>query len=342
MTTSDQIWLRPVGGDPPHEFQLAGGWTGFSQLDVLSRDCAPQRLPAAALPEIWPETEATLARLTARRPDIAGMDWSRPRIMGIVNTTPDSFSNGGALPTAETAIQHGLALAAAGADLLDIGGESTRPGAEPVEVSQEIDRVLPVIERLVAAECPIPISIDTRKAAVAAAALAAGARIVNDVSAMTYDPDMVGVARRAEGVCLMHALGDPRTMQQDPRYDDVLLDVHDYLAERVEAAVAAGIDRARIIVDPGIGFGKTMAHNLCLIRGMGVFHGLGCVVLLGASRKSFIGRLSGQTIAARRAAGSVAAALAGVAAGVQMLRVHDVAETVQALGVWQAVSEVER
>lgn len=333
------FWLRPVQGDPPHEFQIAGGWAGFSQLDVLRRDRSVERLPVSAVLALWPAADQTVRRMTSPRPAIAGLDFARTRVMGIVNLTPDSFSDGGSLPRAVDGIDHGLALAEAGADILDIGGESTRPGARPVGTQAEIDRVVPVIEGLIAGGCPVPISIDTRKAAVARAALAAGARIINDVSAMTYDPDMAAAARTAEGLCLMHALGDPRTMQQDPRYEDVLLDIYEYLASRIAAAEAGGIERSRILIDPGIGFGKTVEHNLGLLRGLGLFHGLGCPVLLGVSRKAFIGRLSGQDVAARRAPGSVAAGLAGITRGAQVLRVHDVAETVQALRVWHALDE---
>jgi dihydropteroate synthase len=234
-------------------------------------------------------------------------------------------------------VAHGLALAGAGADILDVGGESTRPGAEPVPEAEERARVLPVIEGIVRAGCPAPVSVDTRKAGVARAALDAGARIVNDVSAMTHDPEMAAAAAGAEGLVLMHALGDPRTMQDAPAYDDVLLDIHDFLEARIAAAEAAGIPRARIVADPGIGFGKTLDHNVRLIARLSLYHGLGCPVLLGASRKRFIGRLSGVAEAGERVAGSVAAALAGAAQGAQILRVHDVAETRQALAVWQGI-----
>ena len=338
-TDSDPIWLRPVPCEPPHAHRIAGGWAGFSEIDVLRRDRAAERLPADAIAPLWPGSAETVGRIQGARAPIAGLDLSRPNVMGIVNVTPDSFSDGGQHQDVDRAIAHGLSMAAAGADILDIGGESTRPGAMPVPPSEEADRVLPVIEGLIAKGCDTPISIDTRNAEVASAALAAGARIVNDVSAMTHDGDMVGVAARADGVCLMHALGDPRTMQNDPRYDDVLLDVFEYLAGRVEAAEKASIERARIIVDPGIGFGKTLQHNLDLIRGLSLFHGLGCPILLGLSRKGFIGRLSGAEKAADRVAGSVAGALRGVMMGAQILRVHDVDETVQALRVWQAVCE---
>jgi dihydropteroate synthase len=236
-------------------------------------------------------------------------------------------------------VAHGLELVRAGADLLDIGGESTRPGSDPTGTAEECDRVLPVIEGLVAAACPVPISVDTRKAAVMRLGLATGARMINDVSALTHDPEAAAAAAGAEAVCLMHARGEPKTMQDDPVYDDVVLDVYDYLSERIAAAESAGIARAGIVVDPGIGFGKTLQHNLALIRRLSLLQGLGCPVLLGVSRKGFVGRLSGEATPDRRAAGSIAAGLAGLGQGVQMLRAHDVAETVQAVRVWRALEE---
>jgi dihydropteroate synthase len=231
---------------------------------------------------------------------------------------------------------------ARGADVLDIGGESTRPGAAEVELAEEVARTAPVIAALRAGGLGVLISIDTRKAAVAKAALAAGAGIVNDVAAMGFDPAMAGVVAAAGApIILMHAVKTPATMQDDPRYDDVLLDVYDFLKDRIAVAEAAGIPLARIMVDPGIGFGKTAAHNLTLIRGLSLFHDLGVPVLLGASRKRFIGTIGGEDQADRRMPGSVAVALAGVAQGAQVLRVHDVAETRQALRLWQAVNGVD-
>jgi dihydropteroate synthase len=258
--------------------------------------------------------------------------------MGIVNVTPDSFSDGGRWLDAGAAIAHGLQLEAEGADLLDIGGESTRPGADPVELDEELRRVIPVIAGL-ARQVRIPISIDTRNGEVMRRAADAGARIINDVAALAHDADAVRVAAETGlPVVLMHAQGDPRTMQLDPRYDDVVLDVYDWLEARVAACEAAGIGRERIVVDPGIGFGKTVEHNLALLGSLGILHGLGCPILLGASRKSFIGRLVGGVPAPERVPGSVAAALLGAAQGVQVLRVHDVAATRQALAVWEAAA----
>lgn len=310
---------------------------GFREVEVLARGAAPEILPADAVAALWPGGAVALERASAPRPCMLGLAPDRPRVMGVVNVTPDSFSDGGLHATAGAAVAHGMALARAGADLLDVGGESTRPGSDPTGITEESDRVLPVVEGLVAAGCPVPISVDTRKAAVMRAALAAGARMVNDVSALTHDRDAAGAAAGAEAVCLMHARGDPKTMQDAPVYDDVVLDVYDYLADRVAAAESAGLPRARIVVDPGIGFGKTVEHNLALIRRLSLLHGLGCPVLLGVSRKGFVGRISGEEAPHRRAAGSIAAGLAGLAQGVQVLRAHDVAETVQAVRVWQAL-----
>ncbi|MFQ6554255.1 dihydropteroate synthase [Aestuariibius insulae] len=258
----------------------------------------------------------------------------QPRLMGVVNATPDSFSDGGQ-HLGEAAITHGLALMKEGADLLDIGGESTRPGAEPVPEDEESRRVLPVVEALAA---HAPVSVDTRKAGVARGALAKGATLINDVSALTYDKAMASVIAGAEApVCLMHSAGDPKTMQDDPTYEDVLLDVYDALADRVDAAQIAGIARSRIVVDPGIGFGKTEAHNLALLKRLSLFHGLGCPILLGVSRKGFIGRIGGEPVPDRRVPGSVAVALHGIRQGVQITRVHDMAATRQAMALQLAL-----
>ena len=277
-----------------------------------------------------------LARFTARRPSLLGLPMDRAQIMGILNVTPDSFSDGGMDGTAEEAALRGRRLMKEGADILDIGGESTRPGSRLVADGEETSRTQPVIRALAG----MPISIDTRKVAVARAAIRAGASLVNDVSGLTHDPEMMPlVVDNGLPVCIMHTQGDPQTMQDDPSYEDVLLDVYDFLEEQVETLVAAGLPRKKIIVDPGIGFGKTQAHNLALLSGLSLFHGLGCPILLGVSRKGFIGRIGGAPEARDRAPGSIAVALAGVAQGVQILRVHDVAATRQALALWQAVEQ---
>lgn len=268
---------------------------------------------------------------------ICGLTLDRPRIMGILNVTPDSFSDGGDLASVSAAVARAKAMVAA--DILDIGGESTRPGAEAVTVTDEIARVVPVIAALRSEGIATPISIDTRKAEVARAALDAGADMVNDVSAFRYDPALADlVAERAVPACLMHSKGDPATMHLNPTYDDVVAEVMDHLAERLAFAQSRGVALDKLVVDPGIGFAKTLAHNLDLLRALPRFHAFGAAVLLGVSRKKFIGTIGGADMAKDRMPGSVAVALHGVAQGVQILRVHDVAETAQALALWQAVT----
>lgn len=280
------------------------------------------------------------ADLTSVPAPLCGLDWGVPRIMGILNVTPDSFSDGGHFAGFDAARAHAAQLVAEGADILDIGGESTRPGAVEVPVTDEIARTVPLIRALRRDGITVPISIDTRKATVAAAAIEAGADFVNDVSALTWDRDMGRVVAQAGvPICLMHAQGTPQTMQIDPKYDDVVLDVHDWLADAKARAEDAGIAPAQVILDPGIGFGKTLEHNLALIQRLGMLHDLGCVILLGASRKRFIGTLSGVEAARERMAGSLAVALHGAAQGAQILRVHDVAQTRQALALWQALND---
>lgn len=263
---------------------------------------------------------------------------ARPRIMGIVNVTPDSFSDGGTHFDANAAIAHARKLVEDGAHILDIGGESTRPGAEAISIGEECARVVPVIEGC--RDLGVDISIDSRKKAVMAAAVRAGATMINDVSALEYDPESLEfVAETGLPVCLMHSLADPKIMQDNPVYDDVVAEVMAYLQGRIAICEAAGIPRAKIIVDPGIGFGKTVDHNLSLIRALPSFAALGCDILLGASRKAFIGRLTGEPVAGRRVIGSVAVALYGAHSGVRILRVHDVKETRQALQIWQAIED---
>lgn len=334
-------YFRPIpcAAGLPGARPLAGGLFGFREVEVLARNQAPERLPAEAVPALWPASAIALERAEGARAPLLDLSLDRPRLMGIINMTNDSFSDGGQFKGPEAAIAHGLALAEAGADILDIGGESTRPGSDPVPVDEEIARVVPVIEGLIAAGCTAPISIDTRNAPTMRAALAAGARMINDVSALSHDPDAAEAAAQAEAVCLMHAQGDPKTMQDNPVYDHVLLDVFDFLEERIATAEAAGIPRARLVVDPGIGFGKTAEHNLDLIRSLSLYQTLGAAVLLGVSRKASIGRISQEPEARRRAPGSIAAGLAGLGQGAQILRVHDVRETAQAVRVWQVIEE---
>ncbi|WP_313135289.1 dihydropteroate synthase [Paracoccus jeotgali] len=321
-----EFYWRPI---PVSEgaLPLAGGWLRFDHVERLSRHAPPQILPASAAPA------DVLARLTTPRPPIMGLALDRPLIMGVVNATPDSFSDGGL----HQPLPRGTALIEQGADLLDIGGESTRPGAADISEADELSRILPTITAL-SSRCPI--SVDTRKAGVAGPAIRAGAGMVNDVSGLDFDPALAGVvADRGVALCLMHAQGVPATMQNDPRYDDVLLDVYDALHERLNRTLAAGVPRARIVLDPGIGFGKTTAHNLAILARIGLFHALGCPVLLGVSRKRFIGEIGQAPDPLDRAPGTLALTLAAVAQGVQMHRVHDVAVVRQGLALWRAVTE---
>jgi len=276
-----------------------------------------------ARPKIW--------RLRTRELDLS----NRPLLMGIVNVTPDSFSDGGKWSDTEQAVQHALRLLADGADILDIGGESTRPYSQPVSLAEELDRVIPVIERL-AKETSTPISIDTSKAAVAAAALAAGAEVINDVTGLHGDPEMISVASSSgAGVCAMHMQGTPQTMQDNPHYEDVVHEIRDYLAHTRDWLVAGRIDLARICLDPGIGFGKTHAHNLTLVREIAAFHSLGTPLLVGHSRKGFIGKLLGNPDL-NRDAGTLGISLYLASQGVQVIRVHEVAQTRQAMETFLA------
>lgn len=327
---------------------LAGGTLAFALCEVLHRGPDSIERTIFSLSELksliqeGDEAGASIAesikRVSAPRPPFAGLDLDRPRLMGVLNVTPDSFSDGGDHAEPAAAIRHGRALAAAGADILDIGGESTRPGADPITVEEELRRVRPVLEGL--KDSGRLLSIDTRHAKVMAAALDAGVRIVNDVTALAGDPESLPlVAARGASVVLMHMQGEPKTMQDDPRYGCAPLDVFDALAARVEACLAAGIPRARIAVDPGIGFGKTAEHNLEILENLSLFHGLGVALMLGASRKRFtIGRSSSEPASAppkERLGGSLAAALAALDQGAQLLRIHDVKETRQAVAIWR-------
>jgi dihydropteroate synthase len=361
-----EIYVRPTGlfpasgqsvgqpNDQPNSdaeevrggFRLAGGWLDFSALDIYERNGARVDRRITGLGEFF---EKDWGRRTLNASDmfeamlsprgrLAGLPFDRPRLMGIVNVTPDSFSDGGKLGTAQAAIEHAFRLEEEGADILDIGGESTRPGATPTTVAEELARVIPVIEGL-AGKTRSLLSIDTRNSAVMRAAAEAGCDLINDVSALTHDKEALEtVAETGLPVVLMHAQGDPRTMQEQPVYDHVLLDVFDYLEARVEACLRAGIQRSKLIVDPGIGFGKTLEHNLSLLAGASLFHGLGVPVLIGASRKGMIGALTGVKNPDERVHGSVGVALAAASQGCQIVRVHDVAATRQALTVWMAAT----
>jgi dihydropteroate synthase len=258
----------------------------------------------------------------------------RPLVMGVVNVTPDSFSDGGLYASAQQAVAHARRLVEEGADILDIGGESTRPGSARVALDEERQRVLPVLEAL--AGCGVPLSVDTRKPELMAEAIAAGAAMVNDVTALRAPAALAAVARAPVAVCLMHMQGEPGTMQENPTYQDVVREVREYLAQRVAAVERAGIARDRIVADPGFGFGKSIEHNLALLRSLGEFRLLGVALMAGLSRKAMLGRLTGRE-PRERVHASVAAALLAVQNGAQIVRVHDVAATRDALAVWRAV-----
>jgi len=355
-----RLYLRPTAfvdapfGLDGQAARLAGGMLWFSAVEIVGRVGARRTVSQLVPIERLDQARAALpagrrdrfdrlwSRLVAARPPLdlgpRRLRFDEPSVMGILNATPDSFSDGGRFADPQAAVAAGVDMAAAGAAIVDLGAESTRPGAAPLWEGDEIARLEPVLRGLSAAG--LLVSVDTRKAAVMRTALDLGARIVNDVSALTFDDRSLPlVAASGCPVVLMHHRGDPRTMQDDPRYDDVLLDVFDWLDARVEACVAAGVARERIVVDPGIGFGKTLRHNADLLNGLSMLHGIGCPLLLGASRKRFIGALSNEAPADRRLGGSVAVAVAALAQGVQVLRVHDVAETVQAMRVWRGLRD---
>jgi dihydropteroate synthase len=323
---------------------LAGGRLSFAALDVLTRASPETKRRTIVLGDAfsgdWGREALAAAdilqELSSQRSRFAGLSLDRPRIMGIINVTPDSFSDGGEHATVEAAIAHGVRLVAEGAEILDIGGESTRPNADVVPLDEELRRVIPVIEGL-RARTEAVISIDTRNSEVMRRAAAAGADVLNDVSAFTHDPEALAVAAETGlPVIVMHAQGDPKTMNDDPQYEDVVLDVFDYLESRVQACVAAGIPKAKIVADPGVGFGKHLHHNVAVMAGLSLYHGLGVPILLGASRKKMIGQLCDVDDAKDRMPGSLACVIAGAAAGVQIVRVHDVKETKQAIEVWRA------
>lgn len=308
---------------------IAGGNAWFTHAEVLSRSNASKVIPADEIPK------DVLNNIYQPRAPFAGLDMGRVHVMGVLNTTPDSFSDGGLHEGVDDAVTRGHQMLDQGASIVDVGGESTRPGADFVDRVAEINRVTPVIAAMNGTAL---LSIDTRKADVARAAIGAGAQIFNDVTALSFDPRSLSVLKDTDAsVCLMHASGDPKTMQDNPTYDDVLLDVYDYLSIRVALCEQAGIAKSRICIDPGIGFGKTTEHNLLLMRGLSLFHGLGCPILLGVSRKRFIGEIGEAQEPADRVGGSIAVGLEGLRQGVQLLRVHDVKETVQAVRLFEAL-----
>lgn len=351
LQPDDRLYLRPTGfvdgpfHDPAAVRRLAGGLLWFSGVEVIVRRgkyrAASVLLPAA-------ETEARFGEhpqwrnLVAPRPPLrlgsATLPMDRPQLMGILNLTPDSFSDGGRYAEPVAALERAGTLAKAGAAMLDVGAESTRPGSKPVSAAEERLRLEPVLAPLCATG--MPISLDTRRAEMMQLGLASGVGMINDVSALQFDPaSMALLASQDCPVVLMHMRGEPATMLNLGPYDDVLLDVYDMLEARIAACEAAGIARQRLILDPGIGFAKSLRDNLDLLNGLALLHGLGCPLLLGASRKRMIGALSSEEPADGRLPGSLALALAGLEQGVQLLRVHDVAETRQAVKVWQGLKD---
>ena len=316
---------------PDGAFRLLGGPFWFTHVEILEYKKAPVFDEASRMPvEI-------LEHMTKRPTPRAGLTFDEPRVMGVLNLTPDSFSDGGALKTLSDAVKAAQSMVDAGADILDIGGESTRPGAKTVPATEEIQRVQPLILELT--KCMnAELSIDTRKAEVAGMAIGAGVRLVNDVSGFQYDRQLAPLcAQKGVSVCLMHSSGEPETMQQNIRYQDVVLDVYAFFQEQIDVLISMGIARDHIIIDPGIGFGKTTRHNLTLIRNIAVFHGLGCPILLGVSRKGFVGEIGNEPNALERWPGSIAVGLKALDQGVQILRVHDVGLTKQALRLWRAL-----
>jgi dihydropteroate synthase len=305
------------------------GHTGFTHVEMMARGGASEIISFAEI-----KNHPTTDEIIRPRPSFAGLDLQHTHVMGIVNVTPDSFSDGGQHFDAEIAIAHGHELAEQGATILDIGGESTRPGSSDVSVVDERARILPVVAALAKRHV---VSVDTRKAEVMVDTAKLGAAIINDVSALGFDAASAGVVAQLKlPVVLMHAQGAPRTMQLAPKYDDVVLDVFDWLQARINLAVAAGIPKSHICVDPGIGFGKTLEHNLTLLNHLPVFHGLGVGLLVGLSRKNMVGVLTGEKLSAERASGSVGGALQAALMGAHIVRVHDVKQTVQALAVFKA------
>lgn len=345
-----KLYLRPLGiaqGPGGLALPLAGRPLSFNTIELILRaggrrvyegafpvaglDALKGQLPRALANRF----DEILARLCAPRPAIGPLDFSKPLVMGILNVTPDSFSDGGDYFSAKDAKARASELFKEGADIVDAGAESTRPGAKPVPEAEEKKRLRPVLD--VIKELPGPVSIDTRKSPVMIDAIKSGATLINDVSALTFDKDAMTAVKGAPGIVLMHAKGSPETMQKDPSYEDVVLEVYDFLEARIAACQAKGIARGRLIVDPGIGFGKSVDHNLALLRNLAIFHGLGVPLLIGVSRKRFVGAITGVEDAKQRLGGSLAAGLFALQQGAQILRVHDVRETRQACDVFCAL-----
>ena len=345
--------IRPTGfvdspfGHDGKVARLAGGLNWFASAELIRIDghcrTAVELVPVEGIESRFDEDlAAQWQALTAPHAPLQlgerTVRLDQPQVMGIVNATPDSFSDGGQFADSGLAAEAGARMAAEGAAIIDVGGESTRPGASIVWEGDEIERIEPIIRQLFGGGAAV--SVDTRKAAVMEAAFGAGARMVNDVSALTFDPRATDViAASGVPIVLMHHQGAPETMQDNPHYGDVLVEVYEWLEERIAAAEEAGIKRSQILIDPGFGFGKSVAHNLELMNGLALFHSLGCPLVVGASRKRTIGALSNEAPAGQRLGGSIAFALKAVEQGAQILRVHDVPETVQAIKIWRGLRD---
>ena len=316
---------------PDNAQVMRGTHFWFTHAEKLARNTEPQIVLAKNIPD------NILQNITNERVNICRLSFDVPRVMGILIVTPDSFSDGGKYSSVETAEVHLKSMISDGADIIDIGGESTRPGAVEVEISEEISRVIPIIDKM-AKKISVPISVDTRKSEVAGLAVSNGAVLINDVSGLTFDPKMSELCVKQNiPVCIMHSQGLPETMQAKPTYQDVCLDIYDFLSEQIEKLLKSGMQRKNIIVDPGIGFGKTLKHNVDLLRRISLFHGLGVPILIGVSRKKFIKTIAELEENEDRLSGSVSVALFARSQGVQIFRVHDVKETVQAMKLWHSI-----
>ena len=321
------MFLARQGG-----FKLADGWAYFDKVEVINRNEKSKITCAKKIP-----TEV-LRKLTGKRPNLLNLSFSSPHVMGILNITPDSFSDGGIFVDPNVALNEAKKMIDCGVSILDIGGESTRPGAETLKVSEEIERILPVIKKIRTTNSSIPISVDTRKSEVWHISKENGANMLNDISAMSYDKRMASIVKETNTpLCVMHSRGNPKNMKNHAHYENILLDVYDYLENILYKCVIAGIPKKNIIIDPGIGFAKTLEHNLTILKGLSIFHGLGCPILLGASRKKFIGTIGLENNSLKLNSGSVTVALEAINQGVQILRVHDVFEMMQALRLWKSL-----
>ena len=328
-------YFRPIINSdlsiPDNAQVMQGTRFWFTHAEKLARNTEPQIVLAKNIPN------NILQNIINERVNVCGLSFDVPRVMGILNVTPDSFSDGGKYSSVERAEKYLKSMIFDGADIIDIGGESTRPGAVEVEISEEISRVIPIIEKM-AKEISVPISVDTRKSEVARLAVFNGAALVNDVSGLTFDRKMSDFCIKQNiPICIMHSQGLPKTMQDKPTYQDVCLDIYDFLSEQIEKLVKSGMKRKNIVIDPGIGFGKTLKHNVDLLRRISLFHGLGVPILIGVSRKKFIKTIAGLEENEDRVSGSVSVALFARSQGVQIFRVHDVKETVQAMKLWHSV-----